>query len=149
MPQIRLQQQNRARRLVALVPQAGARSDIDNGSDSSEDELHNYRPPLHSDSSSSPPSLPSSLENLHLLSDNDDETTDLLKCNDDPKPAQQPRAPLSVTSMPPLPSSSQVTLPVQHHSYSPTTRRTASLPEQGNANPVPPNHTVPSPLSGI
>lgn len=65
-----LQQQNRARRLVALVPKSGARSE-DDESDSSVDELQ-YVPRTRSDSSSIAPSLPSSLENLNI-SGTDDE----------------------------------------------------------------------------
>ncbi|CAK1590202.1 unnamed protein product [Parnassius mnemosyne] len=65
--QQKLQQQiNRARRILALVPKSGARSDV-GSSDDSADELYKYIPPTLSDSSSPPPSLPSSLFDLNLL----------------------------------------------------------------------------------
>ena len=63
---------------MALVPKSGVRSEADS-SDSSEDELTHARKILQnkiiedSDVSSDPPSLGSSLENLHLLSDNEEE----------------------------------------------------------------------------
>ncbi|KAF9416815.1 hypothetical protein HW555_005945 [Spodoptera exigua] len=74
--QLTKQQQNRARQLVALVPKPGAKSDLDE-SESSGDELQYYAGPANSDSSSSPLSLPSLIENLHLLSDDDTETNDI------------------------------------------------------------------------
>lgn len=78
--QLRLQQQNRARGLVALVPKSGARSEIDD-SESSVDELLNYIPRTYSDSSSPPPSLPSSLENLNIFSDDDNEITEVISAS--------------------------------------------------------------------
>ncbi|KAF9410725.1 hypothetical protein HW555_010270 [Spodoptera exigua] len=74
--QLTKQQQNGARQLVALVPKPGAKSDLDE-SESSGDELQYYAGPANSDSSSSPLSLPSSIENLHLLSDDDTEINDI------------------------------------------------------------------------
>ncbi|CAK1593995.1 unnamed protein product [Parnassius mnemosyne] len=70
LPHLIIQQQRRARQLVALVPKPGAKSDLDE-TESSEDEFQYYTRPTHSDSSSPPPSLPSSIENLNLLSDDD------------------------------------------------------------------------------
>ncbi|XP_045504666.1 piggyBac transposable element-derived protein 3-like [Colias croceus] len=70
------QQQRRARQLVALVPKPGAKSDLDE-SDTSEDEVQYFSHLPYSDSSSPPPSLPSSLENLNLLSDDDIEVTEI------------------------------------------------------------------------
>ncbi|CAH0714336.1 unnamed protein product, partial [Brenthis ino] len=71
--QLSIQQQRRARHLVALVPKPGAKSDLDDSESSAEDELQYCPRPTHSDSSSPPPSLPSSIENLNLLSDDDNE----------------------------------------------------------------------------
>ncbi|CAH2089681.1 unnamed protein product [Euphydryas editha] len=72
-----IQQQRRARQLVALVPKPGAKSDLDE-SESSEDEVQYYNRLTHSDSSSPPPSLPSSIENLNLLSDDDIEVNQVV-----------------------------------------------------------------------
>lgn len=76
-PSLKQQQQNRARRIIALVPRVGAKSDLDDG-DSSADELQHYHDDRAfrtnaSDSSSPPPSLPSSLINLNILDSDDDE----------------------------------------------------------------------------
>ncbi|CAH0718321.1 unnamed protein product, partial [Brenthis ino] len=71
--QLSIQQQRRARHLVALVPKPGAKSDLDDSESSAEDELQYCPRPTHSDSSSPPPSLPSLIENLNLLSDDDNE----------------------------------------------------------------------------
>lgn len=140
MPQIRLQQKNRAHRLVALVPQAGARSELDSSSDSSTDEMHVYIPAPHSDSSSLPPSLPPFLENLHLLLDSDHETTDIFERNDVLKPSQRPLLSMASLQQSPLPN--QVTLPVQLHSDPPTTKQTGNLPEQANANASTLSHLI-------
>ncbi|CAK1584841.1 unnamed protein product [Parnassius mnemosyne] len=75
--QQKLQQQlNRARRILALVPNSGARSDVDS-SDDSVDELYKYIPSTLSDSSFPPPSLPSSLWDLNLLSDSNKEIDEI------------------------------------------------------------------------
>ncbi|CAK1601398.1 unnamed protein product [Parnassius mnemosyne] len=66
------QQLNRARRILALVPKYGARSNVGSRDDSA-DELYKYIPPTLSDSSSPPPSLPSCLLVLNLLSDSNKE----------------------------------------------------------------------------
>lgn len=72
-----MQQQRRARQLVALVPKSGAKSNLDK-SESSEDEVQYYTRLTHSDSSSPPPSLRSSIENLNLLSDDDIEINQVI-----------------------------------------------------------------------
>lgn len=72
-----MQQKRRARQLVALVPKPGAKSDLDE-SESSEDEVQYCTRLTHSDSSSPPPSLPSSIENLNLLSDDDIEVNQVI-----------------------------------------------------------------------
>lgn len=74
--QLNLQQQNRTRSLLALVPKSGTRSEVDS-SDTSADELENCFRPFNSDSSSPPPSLPSSLLDLNLLSDSDEELDEI------------------------------------------------------------------------
>ncbi|CAK1579841.1 unnamed protein product [Parnassius mnemosyne] len=75
--QQKLQQQlNRARRILALVPKSGARSDVGSRDDSA-DELYKYIPPTLSDSSSPPPSLSSSLLDLNLLSDSNKEIDEI------------------------------------------------------------------------
>ncbi|KAH9635100.1 hypothetical protein HF086_000821 [Spodoptera exigua] len=58
------------------LPKPGAKPDLDE-SESSGDELQYYAGPANSDSSLSPLSLPSSIENLHLLSDDDTEINDI------------------------------------------------------------------------
>lgn len=64
----------RARRILALIPKPGADSDLEK-SESSEDELN--LPKRINDSDSSPaPSIASSLENMHLLSDSDSENVE-------------------------------------------------------------------------
>lgn len=75
--QLSMQQQRRARQLVALVPKPGAKSDEDE-SESSEDELQCCFRSRYSDSSSPPPSLPSSIENLNLLDDDDNEVNEVV-----------------------------------------------------------------------
>ncbi|CAG5040941.1 unnamed protein product [Parnassius apollo] len=47
-------------------------------SESSDDEIQYYTRPTHSDSSSPPPSLPFSIENLNLLSDDDIEVNQVV-----------------------------------------------------------------------
>lgn len=66
----------RSQRILALVPRPGADSDLEK-SGSSEDELK--LPARISDSDSSPaPSIAASLENLHLLSDSDSGTDEIV-----------------------------------------------------------------------
>ncbi|CAG5014108.1 unnamed protein product [Parnassius apollo] len=77
LPHLVIQQQRRPRQLLALVPKPGAKSDVDE-SESSDDEFQYYTRPTHSDSSSPPPSLPSSTENLNLLSDDDIEVNQVV-----------------------------------------------------------------------
>ncbi|CAK1599832.1 unnamed protein product [Parnassius mnemosyne] len=65
----------RAQRILALVPKPGASSDIES-SDSSDGEITGHA--SDNDESSIPPSLPSSLENLHVLSESENDYREVL-----------------------------------------------------------------------
>lgn len=66
----------RSQRILALIPKLGADSDLEKSS-SSEDELK-LPGRIHGSDSSPAPSIASSLENLHLLSESDNETGETL-----------------------------------------------------------------------
>lgn len=142
--QLSMQQQNRARQLVALVPKSGAKSDLDE-TESSGDDLQYYGSPAHSDSSSPPLSLPSSMENLHLLSDDDTDVNHIVASTSlvlyqNSSPITNPCSPLILSSN--VSASKQLyskeTIPL---SPVPSTSHQVSLP-----SPLASSPQVPAPL---